>query len=75
MRLAFILVCVQIESGLALPIGGDAFFLDVYRCLEFAKAIENSANQVWVGRQYTYERKTGCECQPRFAPPKTKFWD
>ena len=75
MRLAFILLCIQIESGAPLAIGGEAFFLDVYRCVEFAKAIENSSNQIWVGRQYSYEKKTACECQPRFAPVHTKFWD
>jgi len=75
MRLAFLLICTQIESGTPLPMGADAFFLDVYRCVEFAKAIENSSNQIWVGRQYAYQQKTECECQPRFAPIHTKFWD
>jgi hypothetical protein len=73
MRLAFILLCVQ--GGLPLPVGGDMFFLDVYRCIEFGRSIEVSANRTWVGSQYAHEKKTDCECQPRFAPDKTKFWD
>ena len=73
MRLAFILLCVQ--GGLPLPVGSDVYFLDVYRCIEFSKAIERSANTTWVGRQYAYEKKTQCECQPRFAAVGTKFWD
>ena len=73
MRLAFILLCFQ--DALPLPVGSDVFFLDIYRCIEFSKAIENSANQTWIGRQYIYEAKTSCECQPRFAGKGTKFWD
>ena len=57
---------------------GLAVFRDIYRCEQFATAIEKTANSTFVGNRVFYENKenlTQAKCLPQFVPQKTKFWD
>ena len=57
---------------------GLAVFRDIYRCEQFATAIEKTANSTFVGNRVFYENKenlTRAKCLPRFVPQETKFWD
>ena len=57
---------------------GLAVFRDIYRCEQFATAIEKTANSIFVGNRVFYEKKenlTEAKCLPQFVPQKTKFWD
>ena len=57
---------------------GLAAFRDIYRCEEFARAVEKSANSTYVGGRLYYEKRgnlTEVKCLPQFVPKETKFWD
>jgi|TARA_R110000751_G_scaffold94180_1_gene183791 hypothetical protein len=75
--LAFVLTVTV--SGQTYDMGnGLAVFRDIYRCEQFATAIEKTANSTFVGNRVFYENKeslTQAKCLPQFVPLKTKFWD
>ena len=73
MVLAFILV-VYID-GSPHDIGGVAAFRDIYRCSQFAKAIEQSANERWTSKRVYHIDKIDAWCEPKFVEKETKFWD
>ena len=55
---------------------GLAAFRDIYRCEQFATAIERNGNTVFAGNQnYYYDKIVEARCLPQFVPQKTKFWD
>ena len=75
--LAFVLIVTM--DGEVYDMGnGLAVFRDIYRCEQFATAIEKTANSTFVGNRVFYENKdslTEAKCLPQFVPQKTKFWD
>ena len=72
MVLAFLLVVTM--DGLPLDTEG-MLFRDIHRCSFFAREIETSANQTWVGNVYKYRIKSRAWCKPVFVPAETRFWD
>ena len=73
MVLAFILIVYL--DGSALELGGVAAFRDIYRCSQFAKAIEQSGNERWTSSRVYQQDKIDAWCEPRFVEKETKFWD
>tara|TARA_R100000908_G_C3692717_1_gene106415 strand:- start:12 stop:251 length:240 start_codon:yes stop_codon:yes gene_type:complete len=75
--LAFVLTVTM--DGKVYDMGpGLAVFRDIYRCEQFATAIEKTANSTYVGNRVFYENKenlTQAKCLPQFVPQRTKFWD
>ena len=67
------------QSGLvSVCMGALTGCFDIYRCEQFATAIEKTANSTFVGNRVFYENKdslTEAKCLPQFVPQKTKFWD
>ena len=75
--LAFVLTLTM--GGEPYSLGnGLAAFQDIYRCEEFARAVEKSANSTYVGGRLYYEKRsdlTEAKCLPQFVPVNTRFWD
>lgn len=72
MLLAFVLI-VSMDG---LPIDTEGmYFRDIHRCNFFAKEIETSANQTWVGGRYHYVIRARAWCKPIFVSSETIFWD